>query len=66
MNILKPQREVIFEFHQVGGYIKVTAMDADTQEETSITGAATATRDYLQKLAYDKLMLTLRKKGIVK
>lgn len=59
------RREIIFEFHRIGAYVKVTAMDAATQEEVSITGAANAPKDYLEKLAGDKLLLALRRKGLI-
>lgn len=59
-----PEREVIFEFHRIGAYVKVTAMDVRTHEEVSITGAATAPKEYLEKLAYDKLKLVLGRKGL--
>ncbi|MDB5478123.1 MAG: hypothetical protein JWM96_618 [Alphaproteobacteria bacterium] len=58
-------REIIFEFHRIGPYVKVTAMDTATQEETSITGAANAPKEYLEKLARDKLFLVLRNKGLL-
>lgn len=59
-------REIIFEFTRIGAYVKVTAFDVLTQEEVSITGAATATQNYLERLARDKLMLVLDKKGFLK
>jgi hypothetical protein len=59
-------REIIFEFHRVGLYVKVTAMDVATQEEISITGDAKAPQEYLEKLARDKLINVLRKKGLIK
>lgn len=58
-------REIIFEFHRIGAYVKVIAMDVSTQEEVSITGAANAPQEYLQKLARDKLVLVLGKKGLI-
>lgn len=64
MNVVTPEREIIFEFHRIGAYIKVMAVDVKTQEEVSITGAANAPREYLQKLAYDKLKLVLGRKGL--
>lgn len=64
MPILTPEREIIFEFHRIGAYVKVTAVDIKTQEEVSITGAANAPREYLEKLAYDKLKLVLGRKGL--
>lgn len=59
-------REIIFEFQRIGAYVKVTAFDVQTQEEASITGAASATQDYLERLARDKLMLVLTRKGLLK
>jgi hypothetical protein len=61
-----PKREIIFEFHRLGSYVKVVAMDVTTQEEVSITGTLTATKEYLKKIAYDKLMMVLRQKGLIK
>lgn len=60
-----PAREVIYEFHRLGLYVKVVAMDVTTQEEVSITGAATASKEYLQKIAHDMLLLVLRQKGLI-
>lgn len=57
-------REIIFEFHRIGGFVKVVAVDVKTQEEISITGAANAPKEYLQKLASDKLRMVLEKKGL--
>ena len=58
-------REIIFEFHRIGAYVKVIAMDVSTQEEISITGAANAPQEYLEKLARDKLFMVLGKKGLI-
>lgn len=58
-------REIIFEFHRIGAYVKVVAMDVTTQEEVSITGAANAPQEYLEKLARDKLLLVLKQKGLI-
>ena len=41
-------------------------MDVQTQEEVVMTGDALATKEYLQKLATDKLMRQLEKKGLLK
>lgn len=65
MSSLRPDREVIFEFQRIGAYVKVIAVDVKTQEEVSITGAANAPREYLEKLAYDKLKLVLGRKGLL-
>jgi len=58
-------REIIFEFHRIGAYVKVTAMDIATQEEVSITGAANAPQEYLEKLARDKLIMVMKQKGLL-
>lgn len=64
MASFRPQREVIFEFHRVGIYVKVSALDIKTQEEVSLMGPASASKEYLQKLGYDKLKMVLEKKGL--
>ena len=58
-------REIIFEFQRIGAYVKVTAMDVTTGEEITITGDAKATQDYLEKLARDRLLQVLKKKGLL-
>src|SRR3546814_3110849 len=35
-------REIIFEFHRVGGYVKVSAVDTLTSAEVSIVGPPSA------------------------
>jgi len=60
-----PAREVIYEFNRIGLYVKVMAIDVETQEEVSITGAASASKEYLERLARDKLFLVLGKKGLL-
>lgn len=45
----------IIEFHQVGNSVKVSAMDPATLTEVSIIGMPSAPRDYLTKLAVQKL-----------
>src|SRR3546814_3554101 len=37
-------REIIFEFHRVGGYVKVSAVDTLTSAEVSIVGPPSAGR----------------------
>jgi hypothetical protein len=58
-------REILYEFHTIGMYVKVMALDVATQEEVSITGAPNAPKAYLEKLARDKLFLRLRQKGLL-
>ncbi|MBM3489407.1 MAG: hypothetical protein FJX68_03000 [Alphaproteobacteria bacterium] len=38
----QPAREVLLEFEQVGGFVKVTAIDPETGVEAAITGPAGA------------------------
>jgi hypothetical protein len=47
--------EIIFEFHCIGAYVKVSAIDIQTGTEISITGSATAPQEYLKHLAQQKL-----------
>jgi hypothetical protein len=58
-----PEREIIFEFHRLGAYVKVSAIDVSTKCEVSITGAANAPQEYLQRLARQKLALALEKES---
>ena len=57
-----PRREVYFEFHAVGGSVRVTAIDSGTGVETSVIGPARAAQSDLEKIALRKLMRTLEKK----
>ncbi|MBI1778886.1 MAG: hypothetical protein HYR63_26405 [Proteobacteria bacterium] len=56
-------REVLFEFHRVGAYVKVSAVDAKTGVEVSIVGAAGAGEAMLKRTALSKLIYVLRKHG---
>jgi len=58
-------REVIIEFHPVGMYVKVSAMDVQSLTEISIQGAASASEDLLKRNAIKRLEYVLKKKGIV-
>lgn len=58
-------REVIFEFHQFGHIMKVSAMDTQTLTEVTIqcpinAGEATFKANALKRLEY-----VLKKKGII-
>lgn len=59
------KREVIFEFHQIGPVVRVTAMDTKTMTEVIIQGPATAGEVTLKRNALQKLEYVLRKKGII-
>jgi len=54
--------EVYFEFQQIGGYVKVTAIDPVTLVEVSVTGAASASQQSLKQLALRRLEYVLAKR----
>lgn len=54
-------RGIIFEFHRVGAYMRVTAMDTATLTEITISGDAKATQAQLQALATRKLAYVMKK-----
>ena len=56
-------KEYYLEFHQVGQYIKVSAIDPDTLTEVSIVGDPNTDRKRLEQLAVQKLEWVLAKKG---
>jgi hypothetical protein len=58
-------REVIIEFHPVGPFVKVTAMDVETLIEISVQGPGSAGEQALKKLALQRLEYVLRKKTII-
>jgi len=58
-------REVIIEFHPVGMYVKVSAMDVASLIEISIQGPATASEDMLKRNAIKRLEYVLKKKGYI-
>lgn len=55
------EREVIFEFVQVGGSVKVTAVDVATGIEASIVGDPNAGEAALKRLARQKLDYVMAK-----
>jgi hypothetical protein len=55
------EREVIFEFFQVGGSVKVTAVDVATGVEASIVGDPNAGEAALKRLARQKLDYVMAK-----
>ncbi|MGF1611638.1 MAG: hypothetical protein ACFCUQ_19710 [Kiloniellales bacterium] len=57
------QREVILEFHQVGAYVKVSAVDPVTLTEVSIVGDPAAGEAALTQAAIRKLDYVLRRKA---
>ncbi|MFK7840384.1 MAG: hypothetical protein AB8B83_08655 [Bdellovibrionales bacterium] len=58
-------REVIIEFHPVGMFVKVSAMDVESLTEISIQGAATASEALLTRNALKRLEYVLKKKGLI-
>jgi len=54
-------REVLFEFHQVGDYVKVSAVDPVTLTEVSIVGSAHVGQHELERIAANKLRYVLEK-----
>ena len=57
------EREVIFEFVQLGGTVKVTAVDVATGVEVSIVGNPSAGEAALKRLALQKLTYVLERRG---
>ena len=51
--------EVLFEFKQVGDYVKVSAVDPLTNTEVAIVGSARASREALKASALRKLRYVL-------
>ncbi|MGH1398285.1 MAG: DUF6898 family protein [Alphaproteobacteria bacterium] len=58
-------REVILEFHPIGAYVKVSAMDVASLTEISIQGPANASEQVLKNNALKRLEYVLRKKGLI-
>jgi len=55
-------REVLFEFHRIGNYIRVSAIDTRTNTEIHIVGAPGYGDETLKRLALRKLKWVLLKK----
>lgn len=58
---MKGRREYIIEFHPVGAYVKVSAIDPITGREVCIVGDAHAEQTTLTRLAIQKLEYVLQK-----
>lgn len=65
MSDLLKNREVILEFHPVGGIVKVTAMDTQTLTEVSIQGPASTPQKILERNALKRLEYVLKKNNII-
>lgn len=53
--------DVIYEFQQVGAYVRVTAIDVDSLTEVVTQGPLSAGETLLKKTAYDKLVYVLNR-----
>jgi hypothetical protein len=58
-------REVLFEFHAIGPYMKVVAVDAATGTEISVQCPVTAGEMVFQRQALARLEYVLRKNGVI-
>ncbi len=58
---MRERAEYLIEFHQVGAFVKVSAIDPVTGTEVSITGPANAGEAILSRNAVNKLKYVLRK-----
>ena len=53
---------ILLEFHHVGDYVKVSAIDATTNIEASIVGSPRVSKQHLTRLAVRKLDYVMDKK----
>jgi hypothetical protein len=58
-------REIIIEFHQIGQFTKVSAVDVETMTEISIQGPSNAGDEMLKRNAIKRLEYVLKKKGLI-
>ncbi len=58
-------REVYIEFHTIGQFVKVTAMDVESMVEISIQGSSSSTENQLKAAALKRLEYVLKKQGII-
>lgn len=56
---MEPNRDVIFEFHQNGSYMKVTAVDTSSFSEVSIVTPSHLPQSRMEALALQKLNYVL-------
>jgi hypothetical protein len=54
---------IIIEFYRVGDYVKVSAIDPNTNTEASIVGDPSVGEARLKQLALQKLQYVLRKEA---
>ena len=55
-------REALIEFHRVGAYVKVSAVDPETLTEVSIVGDPLAGEEALTRTAVRKLDYVLKRR----
>ena len=55
-------REVLFEFRRVGRFLKVTAIDPDTNTEISMVGNPRYSEEMLKRIATRKLVYVIAKR----
>ncbi len=55
--------EVLFEFHRVGTYMKVVAIDGTTGVEVSVVGPASGSVELLKRTAMSKLRYVQTRDG---
>ena len=58
-------REIIIEFHPVGSFVKVSAMDVQSLVEVSIQGPVSASEEMLKHNAIRRLEYVLMRDGLV-
>lgn len=58
-------REILYEFQRVGNFVKVSAIDAETGVEASISGPVTAGDAILRLNAARRLEFVMRRKGLI-
>lgn len=54
-------REALLEFSYIGQFLKVTAMDPDTQTEVAVFGPPSNSRELLKRTALAKLDFVLKR-----
>lgn len=57
------EREILFEFHRIGAYLKATAVDTLTGIEVSVSGPAVGSQEMLKRTAVAKLDYVLKRQG---
>jgi hypothetical protein len=60
---MRQPREALIEFHRVGAYVKVSAVDPETMVEVSIVGDPAAGEAALKRAAVQKLTYVLKRRA---